>query len=642
MKTFLAIAILLFAIRPVHAQSDDAKEYYTKGKKSYDDSKYGDAIAQFKQAIEEYDQYTDAFYYLGGSYLYNNQQADAVKTFEKLEQMKPDYWAYFYYWWGTALQDLNRLDEAKKKFETFLAKFDGSPNRIMYHHQGKYKLRYVSESPALRNMKSTMGSPVNLGPTVNSKWGEFMPQSDPTGKVIYFTSDRIGGITADTPNDKEEYDHDMYKTEKTENGWGTPQVLPSPINTSKNEGAPAISADGQTLIFVGCGRAEGIGSCDLYISTLEGTQWSAPKNMGNVVNSDNWDSQPTISSDGSMIIFTSDREGGYGRSDLYITTKNRFGDWSPPVNLGPVINTPFRDASPYLSPDGRTLYFSSAGHPGFGDADIFKTTLENGKWTEPVNLGPPLNSSGTDEYFSIGGSGEVGYFASNREGGSGDLDLYSIAIPEDMRPQPTVIVSGTVTSAKDHKPIGAWVLVEDLNTGDLIATNKSNSATGKYLAVLPTGKTYSVSANKDGFFFYSQKFEVPAGTKYQEITKDVELKPIEKGSKVTLNNVFFETGKAALSPDSKLELQKVIDLLRTNKTMVIEVGGHTDNVGRAESNMKLSHDRAFAVRQHLIGGGIPDNRVQAKGYGQTSPVASNDTPEGRAANRRTEIIILEY
>jgi len=641
MKTVLAVAILL-AIQPVLAQSDDAKEFYNNGKKSYDDKKYGDAIKQLKQAIEEYEQYTDAYYYLGGSYLYNNQSEEATKTFEKLEQMKPDYWAYYYYWWGTALQNSNRLDEAKKKFETFLAKFDTSPSRVTYHHQGKFKLKYASESPAVRNMKSTMGTPVNLGSNVNSKWGDYMPQSDPTGRVIYLTSKRKDGFTADQATETEDYDEDIYKIELRDGIWGTPKLLPAPINSKNNEGATAFSADGQTLIFIGCGRTEGIGNCDLYISTLEGTVWSTPKNMGNVVNTDQWDSQPTMSSDGSMIIFGSTRPGGYGGTDLYSIVRNRFGDWSVAMNLGPVVNTPFDDYSPYLSSDGRTLYFASQGHPGFGGADLFKSVFEGGKWSEPMNMGSPLNSEGDDSYFTIGGSGEVGYFASDRAGGLGRMDLYSIAIPEEMRPQPTVIVSGTVTSAKDQKPIGAWVLVEDLNTGDLIATNKSNSATGKYLAVLPTGKTYSVSANKDGFFFYSQKFDVPAGTKYQEITKDVELKPIEKGSKVTLNNVFFETGKAALSPESKLELQKVVDLLRTNKTMVIEVGGHTDNVGRAETNMKLSHDRAFSVRQHLIGAGIPDNRVQAKGYGQTSPVASNDAPEGRAANRRTEIIILEY
>ena len=257
-------------------------------------------------------------------------------------------------------------------------------------------------------------------------------------------------------------------------------------------------------------------------------------------------------------------------------------------------------------------------------------------------MGAPLNSSGSDRYFTIGGSGEVGYFASDRPGGSGLLDLYSIGIPEAMRPQPTVVISGTVSDAKGGQPVGAWVLVEDLKTGDLIATNKSNSVTGHYLVVLPAGRTYSVSANKDGYFFYSQKFDVPADSKYQEVQKDIALEPIEKGSKVVLNNVFFETGKALLSSDSKVELRKAVELLNDNPSMVIELGGHTDNVGDPAVNMKLSHGRAMAVRQFLIDAGVKATRVEAKGYGETSPVADNESPEGRQANRRTEIIILEF
>ncbi len=211
-----------------------------------------------------------------------------------------------------------------------------------------------------------------------------------------------------------------------------------------------------------------------------------------------------------------------------------------------------------------------------------------------------------------------------------------------MRPQPTVVVTGVVTNIKNSEKVGAYVLVEDLNTGELIAANKSNSVTGKYLVVLPAGRTYSVSANKEGYFFYSQRFEVDRNARYQEIVKNIALKPIEKGAKVVLNNIFFDTGKATLSPQSRLELQKAVDLMKSNPTMVIEVGGHTDNVGDDASNMKLSHDRARSVRDYLVNAGIPGARVQAKGYGESSPIAPNDNEEGRKSNRRTEFIILEF
>jgi outer membrane protein OmpA-like peptidoglycan-associated protein len=393
------------------------------------------------------------------------------------------------------------------------------------------------------------------------------------------------------------------------------------------------------MVYTACNRHEGIGNCDLYISTLEGNEWTKPTNMGNVVNSKEWDSQPTISSDGSRVIFTSARPGGYGGYDLYMVDRNVLGDWGPATNLGGIVNTPFNEISPFISQDGKTLYFGSDGHPGYGQYDLFKTVFENGKWSTPVNLGKPLNTSGSDNYFTIGGSGEKGYFSSDR---AGDEDIYEIEIPEEMRPQPTVVVSGTVTNAKTGSPVGAYVMLEDIHTGELIAVNKSNSATGKYLVVLPAGRTYSVSANKEAFFFHSERFDVPSTSKFKEIKKDIPLKPIEKGAKVVLNNIFFETGKSTLSPESRVELGKAIDLMKTNQSMIIEVGGHTDNVGDDASNMKLSHDRAKAVRDYLVNGGIASTRLQAKGYGESNPIASNDTDEGRKANRRTEFVILEF
>jgi len=319
--------------------------------------------------------------------------------------------------------------------------------------------------------------------------------------------------------------------------------------------------------------------------------------------------------------------------------RNVLGEWGPASNLGGMVNTPFNETSPFISQDGKTLYFGSNGHPGYGQTDLFKTVFENGRWSAPVNLGKPLNTPGDDNYFTIGGAGEKGYFSSDRDGNE---DIYEIEIPEEMRPQPTVVVNGTVTNAKTGTPVGAYVMVEDITTGELIAVNKSNTATGKYLVVLPAGRLYSVSANKEAFFSHSERFDVPSTTTFQEVVKNIALKPIEKGAKVVLNNIFFETGKATLSSESRVELGKAIDLMKANPTMIIEVGGHTDNVGDDAFNMKLSHDRAKSVRDYLIAGGIASARVQAKGYGETNPVATNDTEDGRKANRRTEFVILEF
>jgi len=619
---------------------------YEQGKSQYDKGNYSEAIPYFEESLSVNASNEDALYYLGFSYRYTSQPQKAIDNLKKLEQLNPNYWAWFYYEMGVAYEQLIQFENAVTSFDVFLQKFPHDASRTRYIHQAKSKRNYALRSPDIRSQGPTMEAAINLGESVNSKWGDYSPQSNPSGKVIHFTSQRkdskSDGQTTKDWNETNGWDEDVYSIEKNSTGWGKPKMLPEPINSDGNDFGTSFSGDGQNMVYVACSREGGVGSCDLYTLTLEGTTWSEPVNMGNVVNSVEWDSQPTMSVDGNTIIFASDRDNGFGSEDLYITTKNRFGDWGAASNLGGVINTPFTEKSPFLSPDGKTLYFTSNGHPGHGGLDLFISVNENGKWSEPVNLGKPLNSDNDDAYFTIGGSGEVGYFASTRKGGYGLLDLYSIKIPESMRPKPTVVVEGIVTNAKTKALVGAYVMVEDMNTGELIAVNKSNSVTGKYLIVLPAGKTYSVSANKEGFFFHSERFDVPDASTYQEIKKDIELKPIEKGAKVVLNNIFFETGKATLSPQSRVELEKAIDLMKVNHTMIIEVGGHTDNVGDDTFNMKLSHDRAKTVRDYLVTGGIASTRVQSKGYGETNPVATNENEEGRKANRRTEFIILEF
>ncbi len=639
MKKILISCLLAFmCLAKGYAQKPAAKKAYDEGKAYYDDAKYRLAIPLFGKAAAKDPSYQDAWYYLGLSNKYQGNDQDAIDAFKKLETLNPDYWAWFYYEAGKAYETLKQFDAAKLEYQKFLDKYPKESKKELFHHQARYKLANVEAQKELMAMPKMMNEPISLGSKVNSKYDDYMPCSDPTGKRIYFTSKRKGGTDEEAAGDKEG-DEDLYYIEKQGNSWSDPVLLPEPINSGSHEGAETFSADGQTMIYTACGRNDGIGSCDLYISYLEGDKWSAPQNLGNIVNSDKWDSQPTLSSDGTKVIFTSERWGGYGSHDLYMIEKNSFGDWGPPMNLGAMINTPFSESSPYLSPDGKTLYFASKGHPGFGGNDLFKSIFENGKWSKPVNMGKPLNSEKEDLYFTIGGSGEIGYFASDI---TGVKDLYQIDIPESMRPQPTVVVSGVVTNAKTKEPTGAWVLVEDLTSGELIATSKSNSKTGEYLVVLPAGRNYSVSANKEGFFFYSQQFDVPNTAKYQEIKKDIPLKPIEKGTKVVLNNIFFETGKADLKTESYLELAKAVDLMKTNKTMTVEIGGHTDNVGSDEANMSLSHARAKSVRDFLVKAGIESSRLQAKGYGETQPIASNDDDNGRQANRRTEFVILEF
>ena len=646
MKLSFFLALLLLMVQGAVAQKkknvvvgDRSLIAYEQGKSYYDDDKYAEAISSFEESLKVNGENEDALYYAGASYRLSEQYQKAIEKLKSLEKINPNYYAMFYYECGLAYSELRQFDEAIDMFEKFNSKYSNEPSNTLYHHKAKYKIRYAAEQKALQNTKTIMKAPIKLSDRINSTYNDYAPVVDPTGTKLYFTSTRLGGISKEDGGE-EKGDEDIYFIERSGDTWSEPKLMPEPINTDRNEGIDFISPDGQLIGFTSS-REGTIGSSDIYLSTLDGSQWSTQINMGNVVNSEEWDSNSTISNDGNRIIFASARDGGSGSNDLYMIEKNIIGEWSPAINLGGMVNTPQSETAPFLSQDGKTLYFASMGHPGYGNYDIFKTVYENGKWSAPINLGRPLNTPGRDEYFTIGGSGEKGYFSAYDSEGK-NSDIYEIEIPEEMRPQPTVIVEGIVTNSKTKEAVGGYVMVEDLNTNELIAVSKSNSATGKYLVVLPAGKTYSVSANKEGFFFHSELFDILSTSKFQTIKKDIELKPIEKGAKIVLNNIFFETGKATITSQSSLELEKAIDLMKANPTMIIEVGGHTDNVGDDAFNMKLSHDRAKSVREYIVNGGLASDRIQAKGYGESNPIATNDTEDGKKSNRRTEFIILEF
>ena len=639
-KVSSLVLISLFSL-VLFGQAQMANYYFEQGKEFYEEKSYDEAIEQFEKALEKNAKHADALCYLGYAYSDIENYLEAVKAFEKLEQADSTYSAWYYYIKGNANLVLGNLSESEQDFQKFLMKYAKSPNLEVYHHKAAYKLNYAKESNVIRKASNSMANPVNLGENVNSISYDMMPQIDPTGTKLYFTSSRKGGMDNKDEDEENDWGEDLYFVELKNGAWGVPVMLPKPINSYDNDGTSTFSADGQKMIYVKCGGKESIGSCDLYLCELNGSSWSEPKNLGNVVNHKAWDSQPCLSSDGQTLAFVSGRDGTYNESmDIFISRKNKFGQWGVPENLGPIINTPFGEKSPYLAPDGKTLYFSSEGHPGYGKYDLFVSVFDKGRWSTPKNLGAPLNSEGDDTYFTISASGKSAYFASDR-GGLGKMDIYSINLPRELRPKPSVIIKGTVKNAKSNNFINAWVLVEDINTGELIATAKSNSESGEYLVVLPAGRNYSVSANREGFFFYSNKFDVPESAKYQEIEKNIKLEPIEKGARVVLNNKFFEAGSAVLTQESYIELGKAIDLLKGNPKLVVEVGGHTDNVGSDDVNMKLSHERAKSVRDYLVKAGILSEKLQAKGYGETQPVATNETEEGRKTNRRTEFVILE-
>ncbi|MEM6643167.1 MAG: OmpA family protein [Bacteroidota bacterium] len=635
LSLFVAFLLLILSVF-----SQAHRQAYADGRKAIQLKKFEAAINHFKEAVRLSPQYKDAWYYLAKTYDHLDQHELAINSYRELEKFAPDYNTAFYYDIAKAYIATDNLRAARIYIKRYLSKLPKDAKSSSAIHLGMNRLRYIDISNELRAAESNTSEPTPIE-ALNSISGDYMPQVNPTGSKMYFTSVRKGGIdfqdANSAPND---WGEDIYVASLKNEQWSSPELLPSPINTKANDFGSAFAGDGQTMVFVRCDAPDGLGSCDLYITELDGDSWSTPVNMGNVVNTKDWESQPTINTDGNKIIFTSRRPGGYGGADLYMIEKNHLGLWGVAQNLGSTVNTPFSENSPFLAADGKTLYYSSSGHPGMGGADIFYTRFDQGKWITPKNVGKPINSEGNDTNFSISAAGNAYYASSRRD--PENFDIYKVVLPDALKPKPTIIVQGTVTNASSGEALGALLLIEDLNSGELIASNRSNNLSGEYLVVLPTGRDYSVSVSADGFFFYSQRFELPQDTVYAELTKDISLEPIKKGTKVVLNNIFFETGKAELKPISYVELSKAVSLLQNNGSMKIEVGGHTDNVGAESTNLSLSQRRAQAVVDYLALAGIDSSRLLAKGYGETQPISDNATKQGRARNRRTEFTIVAF
>ncbi|MBI2967313.1 MAG: PD40 domain-containing protein [Bacteroidetes bacterium] len=501
---------------------------------------------------------------------------------------------------------------------------------------------------------------------LNSPYPEYGPWINADESVMYFTSRRQYGEEAMLDPVSGEYYEDIYISTMVNGKWTTPKRLPPPMNSEGHDATVCISNDGQTLLIY----KDDAGDGNIYICRLKGNVWSKPKKMDKPVNSPAHESSATFSYDDKTLYFVSAREGGLGGRDIYVTRQNHKGKWDDARNLGPAVNTPYDEEGIFIHPDGKTLYFSSRGHNTMGGYDIFKTVFENGSWSKPENLGFPVNTPDDDVFFSISASGKHGYYASFKPDGLGDKDIYmitflgpekqpmlssednliaSVAEPVTERAiEPAVeiqrvsltLLKGIIRDAITRIAVEADIELADNIKKEVIASFKSNSSTGKYLVSLPAGKNYGIAVNAEGYLFHSENFDIPLSQGYSEVTKDIELKKVEVGSKIILKNIFFDFDKATLRPESTVELERLLALLTEVASMKIEISGHTDNKGSDDYNQKLSESRAKSVVDYLIGKGISTDRLTFKGYGEVAPIAANDNEEGRQMNRRTEFKII--
>ena len=521
---------------------------------------------------------------------------------------------------------------------------------------------------AIKAMKNpSQFNPVNVGPGINTKDPEYFPTITVDGKTLLFTRrifDARVPKREGQPENYQQQQEDFFVSNMDENGvWGKAIPMPTNINTVNNEGAPTLGPDGRTLIFVGCPDASGQdygegrvgrGSCDFFITKKMGNRWSDPINLPGKPNTRNWETQPSLSSDGKTMYFIRGirNQSGQRSNDIYVTYLQEDGTWGEVIKLPSTVNTPENEESVLIHPDGKTLYFASQGHVGFGGTDLFMSRMdESGNWGQAVNLGYPINTRFDENSLLVSADGEIAFFASNREGGYGDLDIYSFVLPEHLRPTKTLYFEGLVYDANTKNPVPGKFKLTDLKTGKEVIRSQADIITGEFMVTLPLNADYALSVEFEGYFNFSKNFNMTVPDGLESFKMDVPMIPVASDQAILLDNVFFDLNKADLLPVSFVELNKLKDFLNQNPTYVIELSGHTDTRGDEKLNLALSQSRAKSVVDYLVQQGISASRLVAKGYGETKPNISDadiekmkttqEQEKAHAKNRRTEFKVIK-
>lgn len=610
-------------------QSSKAIKHLEAAGKYLDENNLDKAISSLNDAIKADANFMEAHMMLGDIYFQKDETKRAIDEYQKAVTISPGAYPTSLFTLGIYLMDDMQYKPAKESFLKFISLPNAKPDKKLTAEK-----KILSCEFAINAVNSPVSfTPENMGDKINSTEDEYFPSITVDGNQFLFTrkipgKDYLG-----------HYQEDFYMSNQKDGKWSMAMPLGPTINSSLNEGAPAMSSDGKLIFFTACDRPEGKGSCDIYYSRKKGNAWTKPINLGSPINTGAWESQPCFSSDGKTLYFVrgAGARGGFQEQDIYMSTVDEKG-WSAPVKLSSKINTEDKEESPFIHPDNQTLYFISNGHPGMGGMDIFMTKRQpDGLWGTPVNLGYPINSSKNESGLIVDPKGDKAYYSSNRTGGIGGLDLYSFPLDEKLRPVPVTYVRGVVKDATTSESLDSKFEIIDIETGKIIIESYSEKATGEFLVTVPTGKSYALNVSKTGYLFYSDNFSVKDASKAKEpFQLNILLNPLKEGSSITLNNIFFDTNSSDLKPESKTELEKLSAFLKQNAKVKVEISGHTDNVGEDKSNLFLSDKRAKSVVDYIIKSGIAAERLLAKGYGETKPITTNDSEEGRAKNRRTE------
>jgi outer membrane protein OmpA-like peptidoglycan-associated protein/tetratricopeptide (TPR) repeat protein len=639
-------------------QGQNFTKLVEKGSAHYNRGEINQSLAAFMQAEMLEPGNVELNLHIGKAYLMSDYKHKSLEYLVKVYKLAPTLEPNIRYMLGLACQYNYQFPEAIEHYEAY-AKLN--PPNIQEVTLKIRQCQYADEvlqKPVAVDIE-------NLGPGVNSPEHEYSPIITPNQSVLVFTSRREGS-TGGKKTEDNEYFEDIYISYRRGGSWTPPKQISKNINFDFHDAAAAISANGRELYLY----IEDNGG-DLYHSTFNGQDWSKPKSLGPPINTEHHETSMTITSDGKRIYFASDRPGGYGNLDIYMSDRQSDGSWGTPVNLGPTINTPGNEDSPYIHPDGQTFYFSSDGHLGLGGYDVFQSQWSGSGWQKPENMGYPINTPDDNFHFIMAENRVHAYYTSVQEGGVGKADIYRVTfldekmnailaadrkrkeaegakkvnlLQEIAQQQQAVVYEGRVTGSDTGKPLEAIITAMHYRTGEVIARTQSD-ASGKYQLELGQAGDYALSVEAKGYLILSKSLKVnqQSGTVARHIPLELSMHPIKVGISSVMANIFFDFGKASLRTESIGELERIRDFLHNSPQIKIQINGHTDNVGNPDYNKQLSRKRAEAVMQYLLNNGIATARLTVMGYGQERPLVSNDDEEGgRAINRRTEIEVVSY
>lgn len=629
----IGLFTLLFSTNAT-AQTYDPDKVHAKALARYEDAisllKDGatkEAVPVLLDCIGIDSNFIDAYLSLAGALGELKHYQRSVNLYEKARSKDPVYFNVYNLPYSINLAGLGKFEDALVAVQSFLSipNLSERGTKSAQYRKASYQfaIQYAQQHP----VTDYQFAPVNLGDSVNGPRSEYYPSVTVTDSLLVFTR-RTG-------DQREDFMQSTIKNKR----FGKAQPIDGDINIEPLKGAITVSQDGEWLLFAGNLSGPGLGGYDIYLSQYTPEGWSEPQNLGPTVNTEFWESSPALSPDKRVLYFSSNRPGGYGGRDLYMSVRLPSGRWGQAVNMGPKINSAGDELAPFIHADNQTLFYTSDGLPGYGNSDLFVLRKnEKGEWGIPENLGFPINTIENEGSLAVSADGLTAYYASDRSDSRGNLDLYSFQLRPDIRPNRTLYVKGKVTDAKTKSGIPSTVELTDNSSNEVLMRVQTDEL-GDYLVTLPTGKDYTFTVNRKGYLFYSEVYALSRKDADSTYEKDIQLSPVQLNASFVFNNILFVSNSYELPVNGLAELQQLIQILQDNPTLKVEISGHTDNTGNKKDNLTLSANRAKAIVDYLITKGIDSLRLSYKGYGDTQPIADNNTESGRAKNRRTSFTV---